>query len=212
MAYDLEEQEKLDALKAWWDRYGTLTMALICAVLLVVAGWRGWQWYQGHQADQAMGYYEALEAAASQQGEDAVTRIKAASTALRDDYADSGYAARGVLVAARALQQRGDLDGAREQLEWLVRDSASPEIQAVARLRLAGVLLTQNNYDSALAQLQGTAPAGFAGLYADRRGDILAAQGQHEPAVQAWKEALTALGADPAAQIVQLKIDALNGA
>jgi predicted negative regulator of RcsB-dependent stress response len=212
MAYDLEEQEKIDALKAWWDRYGTATMALVCAVLVVFAGWRGWQWYQAHQADQAMGYYEALESAASQQGDDAVTRIKAASTALRDDYADSGYAARGVLVAAWALQERKDLDGAREQLEWLVRDGSAPAIQAVARLRLAGVLLAQQQYEPALAQLQGTPPAGFDGLYADRRGDILAAQGQHESAIQAWKDALKALGADPAAQIVQLKIDALTGA
>ena len=82
----------------------------------------------------------------------------------------------------------------------------------MARLRLAGVLLTQKQYEPALAQLQGTPPVGFAGLYADRRGDILAAQGQREQAVQAWKEALKSLGADPAAQIVQLKIDALNGA
>ena len=212
MAYDLEEQEKIDALKAWWDRYGTMLMGLVCVVLLAFAGWRGWQWYQGHRADQAMGYFEALESAADQQGDDAVARIKAASTALRDDYAGSGYAARGVLVAAWALEQRKDLDGAREQLEWLVRDGTAPAIQAVARLRLAGVLLTQQQYEPALAQLQGTPPAGFAGLYADRRGDILAAQGQHASAIQAWKDALTALGADPAAQIVQLKIDALTGA
>src|SRR5690606_2915542 len=212
MAYDLEEQEKIDALKAWWERYGTLTMALVFAVLAVFAGWRGWQWYQSHQANQAMGYYEALEAAAAQPGDDAVARIKAASAALRDDYAGSGYAARGVLVAAWALQQRKDLDGAREQLEWLVRDDTAPALRAVARLRLAGVLLAQKQYEPALAQLQGTPPAGFAGLYADRRGDILAAQGQNAQAVQAWKEALKSLGADPAAQIVQLKIDALNGA
>lgn len=212
MAYDLEEQEKIDALKAWWERYGTLTMALVFAVLAVFAGWRGWQWYQSHQANQAMGYYEALEAAAAQPGDDVVARIKAASAALRDDYAGSGYAARGVLVAAWALQQRKDLDGAREQLEWLVRDDTAPALRAVARLRLAGVLLAQKQYEPALAQLQGTPPAGFAGLYADRRGDILAAQGQNAQAVQAWKEALKSLGADPAAQIVQLKIDALNGA
>ncbi|GAA0774204.1 tetratricopeptide repeat protein [Castellaniella ginsengisoli] len=212
MAYDLEEQEKIDALKAWWERYGTLTMALIFAVMAAFAGWRGWQWYQTHQASQAMGYYEALESAAAQPGEDAVARIKAASEALRDGYAGSGYASRGVLVAAWALQERKDLDGAREQLEWLAGNQSAPALQAVARLRLAGVLLAQQQYEPALAQLEGTPPAGFDGLYADRRGDILAAQGRHEQAVQAWKEALTSLGADPAAQIVQLKIDALNGA
>ena len=26
MAYDLEEQEKLDAIKAWWARYGTVVI------------------------------------------------------------------------------------------------------------------------------------------------------------------------------------------
>lgn len=212
MAYDLEEQEKIDALKAWWDRYGTLTTALVLAVAIAVAGWRGWQWYESHQAGQAMGYFEALESAANQSGEEAMARIKAASSALRDDYPASGYASRGVLIAAWALQQRGDLEGAREQLEWLARDKSDPALQAVARLRLAGVLLAQQQYEPALAQLQGTPPAGFAGLYLDRQGDILAAQGQTEQALQAWKDALASLGADPAGQVVQLKIDALNGA
>ncbi|MGB6007046.1 YfgM family protein [Castellaniella sp.] len=212
MAYDLEEQEKIDALKAWWERYGTFSMVLVLVVAAAFAGWRGWQWYASHQAGQAMGYYEALETAAGQPGDDAVARIKAASTALRNDYAGSGYAARGVLVAAWALQERHDLDGAREQLEWLVRDGSASAVQAVARLRLAGVLLAQKQYDPALAQLQGTAPEGFAGLYADRRGDVLAAQGHADQAVQAWGDALKAFGTDPAAQIVQLKIDALNGA
>lgn len=212
MAYDLEEQERLDSLKAWWDRYGVFTMVLLLAVLGTIAGWRGWQWYASHQASQAMGYYEALETAARQPSEDSMTRIRAASTALREDYANSGYAARGVLVAAWALQGRNDLDGAREQLEWLAGSSSAPALQAVARLRLAGVLLAQQQYDAALTQVQGDAPAGFHGLYADRRGDILAAQGHADQAVQAWQEALEFFGADPAAQIVQLKIDALNGA
>lgn len=212
MAYDLEEQEKLDAIKAWWERYGTLSMVLVLAVVAAFAGWRGWQWYASHQASQAMGYYEALETAAGQSGDESIARIKAASTALRADYPSSGYTARGVLVAAWALQDQKDLDGAREQLEWLVRDGSAPALQAVARLRLAGVLLAQQQYEPALAQVQDTAPAGFAGLYADRRGDILAALGKLDQATKAWHEALIAFGADPAAQIVQLKIDALTGA
>ncbi|HUH40516.1 MAG TPA: tetratricopeptide repeat protein [Castellaniella sp.] len=212
MAYDLEEQEKLDALKAWWERYGTAIMTLVFVVVASIAGWRAWQWYQGHQASQAMGYFEALESASAQKGDDAVARIKAASATLREDYARSGYTSRGVLVAAWALEQRQDLDGAREQLQWLVNDSSAPALASVARLRLAGVLLQQKKYDDALAQLAGQAPAGFVALYADRRGDILAAQGKVDEAVKAWHEAIEAFGADPATQIVQLKIDALNGA
>jgi len=210
MAYDLEEQEKLDALRAWWERYGTLCVVLVFIVVAGVLGWRGWQWYEGHKSNQAMGYFEALENASSQQGDDAVARIKAASTTLRNDFSGSGYTSRGVLVAAEALEKRGDLDGAREQLEWLVRHGADPALAPLARLRLAGVLLQQQQYDQALAQL-GNPPQPFAGLYDDRRGDILLAQGKRDEAKAAWESALKALDGNAAAQIIQLKIDALSG-
>jgi len=211
MAYDLEEQEKLDALRAWWDKYGTLCSVILLAAVIAVVGWRGWQWYQGHEASQAMGYFEALERAAGQPGEDAVARVKAASQTLRTDYASTGYASRGVLVAAQALESRNDLDGAKDQLQWLIKNDKDPALAALARLRLAGVLLQQKQYDQALAQIQ-TPPSAFAALYADRRGDILAAQGKKDEAKKAWTQAIKELGHDPAAQIVQLKIDALNGA
>jgi len=211
MAYDLEEQEKIDALRAWWDRYGTLCVSLVLVVLAVFGGWRGWQWYQSHEANKAMGYFEALEAATSQQGEEAVNRIKAASATLRADFPKSGYTSRGLLVAAEALRARKDLDGAREQLEWLSRNSKDAGLAPLAKLRLAGILLEQKNYDAALSQLADP-PAAFAGLYADRRGDILAAQGKASEARAAWQEALKTLGADPLSQVIQLKIDALGGA
>ena len=211
MAYDLEEQEKLDALRAWWDRYGTLCAVLVFVVVAGIAGWRGCQWYEGHQAGQAMGYFEALENATAQEGDDAVARIKAASSTLRGDFAGSGYTSRGVLVAAHALQARKDLDGAREQLEWLVKNGNDPALVSLAKLRLAGVLLEQKQYDQALAQLN-DAPAAFAGLYADRKGDILLAQGKPAEAKAAWEVAIKELGANPVVQIVQLKIDALGGA
>ncbi|PLC54879.1 hypothetical protein CR155_05320 [Pollutimonas nitritireducens] len=211
MAYDLEEQEKLDALRAWWERYGTICAVIVFVIVAGIAGWRGWQWYDGHRAGQAMGYFEALENAAAQEGDDAVARIKAASTTLRGDFSGSGYTTRGVLVAAQALQERNDLDGAREQLEWLIQNSADVALVSLARLRLAGVLLDQKQYEPALAQLT-DAPAGFEGLYADRRGDILLAQGKIAEAKTAWENALKELGSDPVAQIVRLKIDALGGA
>jgi predicted negative regulator of RcsB-dependent stress response len=211
MAYDLEEQEKLDALRAWWDRYGTLCAALLFVAVAAVVGWRGWQWYQGHQAAQAMSYFEALETATGEQGSDAVARIKAASETLRSEFPKTGYTSRGLLVAADALQARHDLDGARTQLEWLIKNSPDAALVPLAKLRLAGILLEQKQYDPALALVK-DAPASFAGLFADRRGDILAAQGKKAEAKAAWEAARKSLGTDPVAQIIQLKIDALGGA
>lgn len=211
MAYDFEEQEKLDALRDWWAQYGTMLVTLAFVAVAAVAGWRGWQWYQGHQASQAMGYFEALETAVSEPGDDAIARVKAASETLRDDFPKSGYTSRGVLIAAQTLATHGDLDSAVKQLEWLIKSSPDAALVQLSRLRLAGLLLEQQKYDQALAQLD-TPPSAFIGLYADRRGDILLAQGKNEDAAKEWERARAALGSDPLAQIVQLKIDALAGA
>src|SRR5690606_8110187 len=211
MAYDLDEQEKLDALRAWWDRYGTLVAVLVFVIVASIVGWRGWQWYQGHKATQAMGYFEALQSAAGQSGDESVARIQAASATLRDSFPESGYTSRGVLVAAAALAERGNLDAARDQLLWLAEKGKDPALSALARLRLAGILLEQKQDEPALAQLE-TVPAGFEALYADRRGDIFFAQGKIDEARAAWQSALEAFGADPVGQVVQLKIDAIAGA
>jgi predicted negative regulator of RcsB-dependent stress response len=212
MAYDLEEQEQLDAIKAWWNRYGTLIMTLLVIAALAWGGWWGWQAYQNHRANQAMGYFEALEDAASLDGAESVARIKAAAATLRQDYPATGYASRGALVAATALVRQQDVAGAREQLEWLAGQSKHPALQPVARERLAGLLLDDKQYDAALAQLNNP-PAPFAAIYADRRGDILAAQGKTQEARQAWQSALDGMTqTDPLRQVVQLKLDALSGA
>ena len=41
---DLEEQEQLDALKHFWDRWGNLITWLLIAVLGSYAAWTGWQY------------------------------------------------------------------------------------------------------------------------------------------------------------------------
>lgn len=209
MAYDLEEQEKLDALKDWWDKNGVKIMVLAFLFALAILGWRGYQWYEQHQATKAMGYFEALEVASAQPSEESTARILAASEALKKDHAKSGYTSRGLLVAAEALQKQGDLDGAKAQLQWLAQHSAETALVDMARLRLAGILLEQTDYVAALEQLKNPSAA-YVGLFADRRGDIHYAQGQLEQARSEWTKALAALNEVAYNQIVQLKLDALG--
>ena len=40
-AYDLEEQEQLATLKAWWKENGNLVMSSVTAVLIAFAAWQG---------------------------------------------------------------------------------------------------------------------------------------------------------------------------
>ena len=61
--YDLEEQEQLAELKAWWKQYGNLIVAAFVAAALVFVAWRGWHWYQGSQSAQASATYSELQKA-----------------------------------------------------------------------------------------------------------------------------------------------------
>ena len=128
MAYDLDEQEQIDQLRAWWAKYGTAVLTVLVVAMAVLGGWRGWQWYETSQAVQARGYFEALEEAGRQQGDESVARINAAMQTLRSEFGSTDYAARGALVAASALASRNELQGARETAahfgarheEWVV--------------------------------------------------------------------------------------------
>jgi predicted negative regulator of RcsB-dependent stress response len=82
-------------------------------------------------------------------------------------------------------------------------------VQALARIRLAAVLLDEKAYDEALKVLAVKPPASFAALFEDARGDVLQAQGKAAEARAAYQAALSKLGGgeEPARELIQLKLD-----
>ncbi|EHP43185.1 transmembrane protein [Cupriavidus basilensis OR16] len=210
MAYDLEEQEQLESLKAWWRQYGnTVTWALI-AGLLVFAAWSGWNYWQRKQAGEAALLYEQVVKAAESRD---VERIKRAAGDLEDKFGKTAYGPMTALVSAKVLYDAGDLAATKTQLQWAI-DHGEGEYAHLARVRLAGVLLDEKAYEQGLALLKDEPPAPFVALYADRRGDLLAAQEKRAEARSAYQKALDKLSANDAAmrQIIQFKLDALGTA
>ncbi|SPC13665.1 YfgM family protein [Cupriavidus taiwanensis] len=210
MAYDLEEQEQLENLKAWWRQYGNaLTWALIVA-LLAFAGWNGWKYWERKQAGEAAVLYEQVMKAAEARDAE---RIKRAATDLEGKYGRTAYGQMSALVASRVLYDAGDLSAAKSQLQWAI-DHGDEAYSHLARVRLAGVLLDEKAYDQGLALLKDEPPAAFVALYADRRGDLLAAQDKRDDARTAYRKALDTLGPAEAGmrQIIQFKLDALGAA
>jgi predicted negative regulator of RcsB-dependent stress response len=187
MAYDLDEQEKLAELKAWWNQYGNLVVAVLLGVVLAFAGWQGWRWYETNQLAQASVHYDNLTKAV-QAGEAKAMRDSAG--ALAENHARTPYASMGALVAARFYFDRNDLKSAKAQLQWIIERSSSSDFRDLARLRLAAVLLDEQSYDEALKQLEATPGPAYEAHYAALRGDILAAKNQGEEAKAAYKLAL----------------------
>jgi predicted negative regulator of RcsB-dependent stress response len=183
MAYDLEEQDQIDAIKAFWNKYGNFLLTIVTVVLLVIAGWRAWGWYEQRQAVSASIVYEQLRDAVEKRD---IARVKDASGTLFSQYGRTVYGQMAALMAARAYFEAGDLRAARAPLQWAMDNARDPEYRHLARIRLAGVLLDEQAYDEGLKLLTADAAGAFAGRYADARGDLLLAQGRPDEARAAY--------------------------
>jgi predicted negative regulator of RcsB-dependent stress response len=211
---DLQEQEQLEAFKAWWKDNRNQLLGMLVIVAVAVGGWRSWQYYQRTQADQAANLYQqCTEQLASRDAR----RINDAAAAVTDKYASTAYAARAALLAAQMNEQglgngQGkDLARAKTQLQWVVDHASEDTLKDVARLRLAAIFLDEKNYADALKQLEAKHADSFDGLYADLRGDVLSAQGKTDEARSSYKLAYEKIDAQSMYRnLIQMKLDALG--
>ncbi len=174
---DLEEQEQLDQLKAFWKQYGNLITWVVILALGGYVAWTVWHNRQQEQAVKASVLYDELDKAAKAGDLDKSARVFAD---MKERFAGAGYTQQAALLLAKLQFDKGQADA------------------------------------SALKQLDATPATECAALAADRRGDVLLAQGKTEEAKvaynQAWKAMdetveyrrlidakLTALGAAPGA-------------
>ncbi|MGE5338344.1 MAG: YfgM family protein [Gemmatimonadota bacterium] len=210
MAYDLQEQEQLDSMKAWWEKYGNFILTTATVILLAVAAFNGWRWYERREAQQAAGVYDQLLKALD--GKDANRQKELAGTII-ERYAGTVYAPMAALQMATVYHDTGDSAAARAQLQWVIDKSGHQEYALIARVRLAGVLLDEKSYDEALKVLSGEVPRSHLTEFADRRGDVLVAQKKFDEARAAYKEALAAADPqNPLRNLIQLKLDSLPAA
>jgi predicted negative regulator of RcsB-dependent stress response len=207
--YDLDEQERLDELKAWWKRWGSLVMVGLAVVIAVAAGWRYWQNRVVTQSLEAATVYEQLTQSLAANDTKAA---REAGAMLIDQYKGTAYAPRAALLLARLNAGAKDLKSAQAQLEWAAANSKEPAVRDLARLRLAGVQLDQKQYDAALKTLSATHSDAFAFRFHDLKGDVLLAQNKSAEARAAYQAAFGKMAEDnPYRNIVELKLDALGG-
>ena len=140
-------------------------------------------------------------------------KVRDIAAQIVDRYSSTAYAAMAALGGAKAAFITGDLAAARTQLKWVIDNASEDAVRDVARLRLAGVLLDENNHDEALKILDAVPVESLTGLFADLRGDVLAAQGRNAEARSAYQLALDRSEANSGYRAtIQLKLDALGDA
>ncbi|MEY3743105.1 MAG: hypothetical protein RLZZ541_160 [Pseudomonadota bacterium] len=189
MAYDLEEQEQLDEFKAWWKQNGKMVTSLLVAVLVGYAAFQGWHFYQNKQSVEASTQYQELLVV----DEKDLKIIQAKSAMLMESFSGTPYAGRAALFAAKANYQANEVKSAKAQLDWAIKNAKETSVSALSSLQLANILAEEKDFEGALKLLNASHDAGFDGLFADLKGDVLVSLGKNVEAKEAYQQALTKL-------------------
>lgn len=205
---DLEEQEQLDQIKHFWNQYGNLITWVLIAVFGSVAAWNGWQYWQNKQALGASVLFDEIDRAVTSKD---VSRMERAFTDIRDQYGNTAFAQQSALLVARGMFENGDAGKAKAALEWTAAQSKDESLQAIARLRLAGLALDSGATDEAKKWLMDPMPTEFSGLRADRQGDVHLRAGQKKEAKEAYLKAYQSLDDNMEyKRLVEVKLNALG--
>ena len=211
-AYDLEEQERIDALKDWWAKWGIWIYSAIGAFLVGVLAVQGWRYYERSQGEQAEVLFKSVQKTAL----DGVAakdtkKLSDAASAIAEKFPGAFYASEAQLMAAKASFDAGDFTTAKKHLQW-VADKGPAVHGNIAKVRLATVLLEEKKFDEALKLLDQVKDEGFASMAADVRGDVLAIQGRRDEARAAYQVAVEKAGdRSPMKALSQAKLDAVGG-
>jgi predicted negative regulator of RcsB-dependent stress response len=216
MPLDLEEQEQLDSLKAFWEKYRSVIMGAVTAVLFVFAAYNGWQWWKNSQATEAGKLYETMMGSIEKGNKE--QSLQAADD-LQKQFAGTSYAPMASLIAAKLAADAGDAAKSQAYLRWVSEKAANEGYKALGKLRLATALMDEGSAKSlteADAILKGKPTLGFEPLWLERRGDWYLVQGKNADArasyLQSWK-LLEKSKEFPqeARSLLKVKLDAVGG-
>lgn len=216
MPLDLEEQEQLDQLKAFWQKYRNLITGVLTAALFVYAAYSGYQWWRTSQAAEASKLYETMVVAISNGDKEQTLR---AADDLQKQFGSTPYAAMSSLVAAKIASDAGDSAKAIDYLRWTANKASNKGYAALGKLRLVTQLIEQGaekDFAEADAILQEKPISGFEALWLERRGDWYLAQKKTVEARNAYQEAWKKLDQtkefpEEARRLLKVKLDAVGG-
>jgi predicted negative regulator of RcsB-dependent stress response len=190
--HQLNEHEQAELIKAWWKKYGTWIILLVVIIALCVVGYQYWQRREKLQIQEASVAYQGLLNVATQKKSN--TQVLTQAQAIVNTYPRSNYAVLASFFAAQAQVNSNHLLAAEKSLKFAVSKTNSPDLKAIAQLRLARVEIANKQAKQALKTLA-QMPKAFQGAAYYVEGEAYQALGQSKIALSYYQKAKTNLTA-----------------
>jgi hypothetical protein len=204
---EVDEEVRRDQLKKLWDAYSIYIVAGALLIIASVGGWRGYQYLEAKKAAEAGSAFDkAVEL--SEQNKHSEAEAAFSDLAAK---APAGYRMLARLRVAAEIASRDPKAAAKMYDDIAADRSVGAEVQDLAKVRAAGLLVDTASYPDMLARLEPSAApqATFRhtarellALSAFRAGDTTAARkwldliandGETPPSLRSRAEALQAL-------------------
>ncbi|HZE44254.1 MAG TPA: tetratricopeptide repeat protein [Steroidobacteraceae bacterium] len=199
----LTDDEQLEAVKRAFTEYAPWILG---GVVLGVGGWYGLQHYKSHKNEVAFRAADQFsQMTAALQMNDPKKSLQIADGLIKD-FPNSPYADQAQLTVARIDVESGKSADAVAPLTQVMNNSKDAELQQIARLRLARVLIDQGKPDDAIKLLAAGTPGSFAGRYHEVHGDALYSKKDIPGAIAEYNAALGASNGGAEAAMLQLKL------
>ncbi len=183
----LTDDEQWEAIKRWLSENG---LWLVAGCALGAAILFGFRFYQAHRTEVQLHAAEQFESMSQQVEKNDRAAARRTGTALLEAYPGTPYADQAELLLARLAIDEGRVSEAVAPLTHVMNSSKDTELQVVARLRLARVLIDLGKPDAAVSTLAVTAPAAYASRFHEVRGDAMVAKKDVAAALTEYRAAL----------------------
>ena len=199
------EDQQVEALKKWWKENGASLLLGLGIGVGALLGWREYLSYQTEHAAEASDLYQAVQTQVANNRLDDAHAQKA--DLIRLEYTDTPYAALASMAQAKYEYEQGNIESALMHLRWASDNAVETDVQHVAKLRMARILLAHSKYEEAEAILLAAYPAGFTSGYEELKGDLFVARGEIAQARVAYDKAINAADGNPSRWLILKRQD-----
>ncbi|CAH9017479.1 YfgM family protein [Candidatus Nitrosacidococcus sp. I8] len=186
----LSDRENSEAIKKWWrENYRIILIGILVSLITFLSA-RSWAIHRYNKSVEASALYQlVVNAVATPQGD---AEIYNSARRIKESYSDTSYGLFSALILAKEDEKQGDLKTALSHLEWALKHTKEKdsEFREIIYLRIARLLLADNQLDNALNTLENINSKNLAASYAEARGDIYLKLGKIQEAKEAYKEGL----------------------
>lgn len=186
----MTEEEQLERLKNWWQRYSTPITTTLCVILLAFSGYKYWSQHESKMLSEASNAYEQMMNSFSSQDN---KKVRSFANQIISVYPNTVYADVARLTLTKLYISRDNYPKAKNELEYVAKHSKVAALKEMAKIRLARLTFAEKDFDHALDELDQIKTTSFTPVINELKGDIYMAKGQQEKAFSFYKEAYIGL-------------------